>query len=773
MIDRRSESFDEAKSAAGERNVVRSKSCGAMAAAAAAVPEGDARPELEERAKDLRGLVRSLRESERMGVSTAASASVLLGAALKEAVGEPAVLALAVGEEEVGAIARAMQRHVRFAPLQLSGLKLLITLDKEVPALRSRVVSSGLPAVLGAMQSHPHEEDIQVKALKLLVNVSCSADASLQILVHRGVRAVGGAMERFRASRAVAEKACLLLHNLAAREDARREMLRQGVLELLFTVLQRGTQRAQSRSALHDLCEGILRKLVGTCSKLEASRGGNVVSGLLGGGAAGAEAVVAMDVDDEEEEGVEGEEEEDEEEEEEEEEDEGFEGAGADPPAALLRSSPSLRVASLLKMPDVKLSDLFLRPRRRPEDAVLRSVRGAVGRAYDAASLLGDGKFSYVFSAERRGGGGRVAVKAMARPWGKMNDGQRFAVAREVGILHFLEHVHVLQVLDCAFLGDICCIAFPLCGTDAHRLVAEGGALGMDACAALCAQLLRALAYCHGCRVIHRDIKPENLLLAPAADGQLHLRLGDFGFARMLSDGDPLSLPLGTFGYVAPEVLFGDGYGTGVDIWASGACALRLLLGFGRRAGGEAPAPFDDLSRRFQGILRRRRAFVAGGGLEDAFEDAAETAERRAMDAGGAAEGPEAAAEAPQIAALGTQWERTRDTLREWRRAGQIPLTCPAAAAAMGAALPGNPEHDAATELSGAERAAFLLQDEPFNALEDLRGALAGAAAVAEADAARGGAVREFLSLALCVSKWERPTAQELLERSRWVREAG
>ena len=48
-----------------------------------------------------------------------------------------------------------------------------------------------------------------------------------------------------------------------------------------------------------------------------------------------------------------------------------------------------------------------------------------------------------------------------------------------------------------------------------------------------CHQLLIALEYIHGAKMVHGDIKPANVLLS--ADGSM-LRLADFGLSRFLAE---------------------------------------------------------------------------------------------------------------------------------------------------------------------------------------------------------------------------------------------
>lgn len=101
-------------------------------------------------------------------------------------------------------------------------------------------------------------------------------------------------------------------------------------------------------------------------------------------------------------------------------------------------------------------------------------------------------------------------------------------------------------------------------------------------------QALLGMQYMHKLSVIHRDLKNENLFL----ENSDHLRIGDFGLARVLSSpGGALKEEqiVGTPYYWSPEICLNGIYSTASDMWALG-CVLYELLSLG--------VPFDavDLS---------------------------------------------------------------------------------------------------------------------------------------------------------------------------------
>ena len=98
----------------------------------------------------------------------------------------------------------------------------------------------------------------------------------------------------------------------------------------------------------------------------------------------------------------------------------------------------------------------------------------------------------------------------------------------------------------------------------------------------------------HRAGVVHRDVKPANLLLEPTGTGRPRLLLADFGVAVVSGDSRLTRVPgpVGTDGFLPPELLEGGPATPAQDLYAAGVVGTQLLTG----AGPTAPLPPGPLA---------------------------------------------------------------------------------------------------------------------------------------------------------------------------------
>ena len=83
------------------------------------------------------------------------------------------------------------------------------------------------------------------------------------------------------------------------------------------------------------------------------------------------------------------------------------------------------------------------------------------------------------------------------------------------------------------------------------------------------------LHYLQKQKIIHRDLKPENIMI----DGNGYLKVIDFGIAIDITGKDYACSSIGTFHYMAPEVIKGNNYNNSVDYWSVGVIVYELFYG--------------------------------------------------------------------------------------------------------------------------------------------------------------------------------------------------
>ncbi len=98
--------------------------------------------------------------------------------------------------------------------------------------------------------------------------------------------------------------------------------------------------------------------------------------------------------------------------------------------------------------------------------------------------------------------------------------------------------------------------------------------------------ILAALETAHHAGVVHRDLKPENIFLLRGPGFHEHVKLLDFGFARIYAEGahtlevtGNTPIIVGTVSYMAPEQLRGQRTDHRSDLFAAAALLFRMLAG--------------------------------------------------------------------------------------------------------------------------------------------------------------------------------------------------
>lgn len=186
--------------------------------------------------------------------------------------------------------------------------------------------------------------------------------------------------------------------------------------------------------------------------------------------------------------------------------------------------------------------------------------------------LLGKGASGEVVLHRR--GESFYAVKSVHL---QASEGLSVCALREARLLGQLRHPHIVIMHGVSCRKGVAYIELEFLPLSLRNLIFEP--LTMSVACRYARELLTALQFCHEHNVMHRDVKPENILLARDA----RLKLADFGLAReTLTTSEPLSRDkytpqMVTLWYRAPEILLGDMYGPGVDVW-SAACVIAEML---------------------------------------------------------------------------------------------------------------------------------------------------------------------------------------------------
>ncbi|KND00191.1 CAMK/CAMKL protein kinase [Spizellomyces punctatus DAOM BR117] len=219
---------------------------------------------------------------------------------------------------------------------------------------------------------------------------------------------------------------------------------------------------------------------------------------------------------------------------------------------------------------------------------------------YDLEKAVGEGNFAKVRLATHTLTGEKVAVKIIDKS--KLDKTTSKKLFREVRIMKLLNHPHIVRLYEVIDTPkELYLIMEYASGGEIFDYLVAHGRMKEKEARRHFRQIVSAIDYCHSLHVIHRDLKAENLLL----DGNMNVKIADFGFSNQFSPGQRLNTWCGSPPYAAPELFQGKEYsGPEVDIWSLGVVLYVLVCG---------ALPFDGST------LAKLRARVLAGKFKVPF----------------------------------------------------------------------------------------------------------------------------------------------------------
>src|SRR5271170_5536274 len=161
-----------------------------------------------------------------------------------------------------------------------------------------------------------------------------------------------------------------------------------------------------------------------------------------------------------------------------------------------------------------------------------------VGRVFSGRYLLreviAEGGMATVYRASQVISGQAIAVKVMHTHLTRERGfAQRFR--REAVIAARLAHPGVVRVIDHgAEGGHFFLVMELLSGEDLFDVLRRHRRLDAAVARRVIIEVCDALVEPHSQGIVHRDLKPENVFLTRAGDGELAVKVLDFGVAKMM-----------------------------------------------------------------------------------------------------------------------------------------------------------------------------------------------------------------------------------------------
>jgi serine/threonine protein kinase/formylglycine-generating enzyme required for sulfatase activity len=270
--------------------------------------------------------------------------------------------------------------------------------------------------------------------------------------------------------------------------------------------------------------------------------------------------------------------------------------------AAIATISPSLSDAPISSNPDADrtqisspTADIIASTGARatiPISAAVGAQSGRVlGGRYKLEQCIGSGGMGEIYRARRTHIGDTVAVKVL-RADVVEDEKSRQRFYREARAAAMLHHPNAVVIHDFGEDDDgtAYIVMELLVGRSLRQVLTQEGSINAARAYGIIRQASAALDAGHRNGIVHRDIKPDNIILLDSNDAADHVKILDFGIAKVLDNKtlDTHSLEqrltnvgsvIGTPHYMAPEQCQGEEADARSDIYSLGVVLYELLTG--------------------------------------------------------------------------------------------------------------------------------------------------------------------------------------------------
>ena len=229
----------------------------------------------------------------------------------------------------------------------------------------------------------------------------------------------------------------------------------------------------------------------------------------------------------------------------------------------------------------VRRDDLSEPPPPEGPDPLIGTL---IAEKFEILEQLGEGAMGRIYRAKHLALDRTIAIKVLHKHLGGEDRvAKRFH--REAKAASRLAHPNSVHIIDFGRTPDgLLYIAMELLeGEDLQTILDHDHPLSPQRIGTILVPALRAVEEAHRAGVIHRDFKPDNIIVWEDRGGREHVKVCDFGIAKILdSSGSSITVDgfvCGTPQYMAPEQARGDEIDHRVDVYAAGVVLYQMLVG--------------------------------------------------------------------------------------------------------------------------------------------------------------------------------------------------